>query len=102
VQESTTNIVVLKVATASEITLERVKQHLATSIEGQEATFDDHTLQELTDMACVKKIYKFSLDNSVKLSNKRQNIGNGNKSATTEMQHAERQILGIMALRGAT
>ena len=98
VQESTKDIIVLKVATEPSTTLDSVQSHLDASIRGQEAPFADIHVQKASDLPRIRKIYKLNAANP-----KQTKLVNGNaQSQDNELQLLETQIIGLMALRGAT
>ncbi|RMZ79060.1 hypothetical protein DV737_g3608, partial [Chaetothyriales sp. CBS 132003] len=100
VQEHTKNIIVLKVATNPSITLDSVRAHLTSSIKGEERPFEDAVVQQCTDLARIRKIYKLNAG----AASKRETTTNGDAQGGNgvEIARLERQILGFMALRGAT
>ncbi len=95
----------LKVATTPAVTLESVSEHLLSQIQGNESTFDDATFRKLADLERIKKVYK--LGTSTPASRPRKAF-NGNRTAANdredvdETKDLEVQILGLIALRGAT
>ncbi|KAJ9605698.1 hypothetical protein H2200_009547 [Cladophialophora chaetospira] len=104
VNEATKNLLVLKVATNAEITLDSVSSHLSASIKGQESTFDDATFRKVSDIDRIKKIYKLASATPKGQSSTTVNGDSGadGSSAFDETKQLEIQILGLMALRGAT
>ncbi|KIW55243.1 hypothetical protein PV05_07538 [Exophiala xenobiotica] len=100
VSESTRNLVVLKVATTPDITLENVSQHLSTHIQGKECDFDDASFRKISDVDRIRKVYKANLPTS---SSKDGKAVNGTSDREFDpIWSLERQVLGLMALRGAT
>ncbi|KAL2415495.1 EKC/KEOPS complex subunit [Exophiala dermatitidis] len=113
VTETTKDLLVMKVATTPQITLESVSQHLSTHIQGNEAPFDDATFQHTADFDRIRKVYKLStlaprtkkgrpipkVDGTV---NGDGALNNGDTVDFNETKNLEVQILGLMALRGAT
>lgn len=98
VQESTKDIVVLKIATNQAITLESVQSHLTGSIQGTECSFTDSVLRSCSDLARIRKVYKLNTGVT-----KQPSVVNGNTEVgDNDFAQLERQILGAMALRGAT
>jgi len=100
VSESTRNLVVLKVATTSDITLENVSQHLSTHIQGKECDFDDASFRKISDVDRIRKVYKANLPTSSSKGGKAVNGTSGREF--DPIWSLERQVLGLMALRGAT
>ncbi|OAP64107.1 hypothetical protein AYL99_00079 [Fonsecaea erecta] len=104
VSESTRDLLVLKVATTPEVTLDSVSQHLSTHIQGQESAFDDASFRKVADKDRVRKVYKLNSATSGGGSGKAVNGISGASSSEPidEVKTLEAQILGLMALRGAT
>jgi len=100
VSESTRNLVVLKVATTPDITLENVSQHLSTHIQGKECDFDDASFRKISDVDRIRKVYKANLPTSSSKGGKAVNGTSGREF--DPIWSLERQVLGLMALRGAT
>ena len=96
----------IKIATSAKITHESVKQHLSSSIEGQPTDFSDETLARMADLARVRKIYKLSAPAVTKArKNALENLPviNGDRGTMEhDRKEIEVNILGLMALRGAT
>ncbi|OAL35371.1 hypothetical protein AYO20_05422 [Fonsecaea nubica] len=105
VGESTKDLLVLKVATTPEVTLESVTQHLTTHIQGKPSPFDDAGFRKVADIDTIRKVYK--LNSTVPGGRRPGNSissGSGAKdSGSVDVtKNLEVQILGLMALRGAT
>ena len=86
IQDTTTNILAIKVSNDAE----KVQSHLQQYIEGTLVEFSDQTIAGMSDPAKIKKSYKVDLS---QLSNK-----DGPDQARSE---AEAFILGAMALKGS-
>jgi len=108
---TTTNLLIIKVSTpSSPATAEEVQSHLTSSIEGEQVSFEDSVLQEMTDVARVKKIYKLNSSGGGGGKKKGQVNGagseglngNGVGSEVDERKDLEISVLGCMALRGVT
>lgn len=102
--EKTKDLLVLKVATSPEITLANVSQHLSANIKGQECAFDDASFRKVADIDRIRKIYKLGAAAQNGRSSAAFNggsVANG-KGGDEETKQLEVQILGFMALRGAT
>lgn len=113
VSETARDLLVMKVAMTPQITLESVSQHFSTHIQGNEVPFDDATFQQTADFDRIRKVYKLStlaprtkkggpvpkVDGAV---NGDAALTNGDKANFNETRNLEVQILGLMALRGAT
>ncbi|RMZ81919.1 hypothetical protein DV738_g1937, partial [Chaetothyriales sp. CBS 135597] len=98
IQEDTKNIIVLKVATnPSLITLDSVRAHLSSSIKGEERPFEEPVVQQFSDLTRIRKIYKLNA-----AGGKAVNGDSSQASSGVGAADFERQILGLMALRGAT
>jgi EKC/KEOPS complex subunit CGI121/TPRKB len=122
IQDSTTNLLVIKVPIPTSNTTaispdqpttpvtpsaESIESHLRSSIQGIPSSPDDDTLMGICDLVKVRKAYKISAP--VSASNKEttdsQNLGPNDakkSNAANERLVLERAILGLMALRGAT
>ena len=106
---STTNLLIIKVTTpTSPLTASEIQSHLTSSIEGEQAPFEDSILQQLTDVPRVRKIYKLnSSGGSGKKNGQVNGTGmeglsiNGNGEGN-ERKELEILVLGAMALRGVT
>lgn len=97
--DTTTNLLVLKVATTPDVTQESVARHLSEHIKGTEVAFDNATIASFSDLNRIRKIYKISPAASGGVNGK----ANGTFDSQSESLHdLETQILGLMALRGAT
>lgn len=115
VQDTTTSLLAVKVSTETAPTsAEQVESHLSESVEGTAIAFTDENLAEFTDLARIRKIYKFdaalpSQKGKNPPKNKRQTNGVTHLSGTTSEEAAPRDdkmemeacILGIMALKGS-
>ncbi|KAK5277173.1 hypothetical protein LTR20_010014 [Exophiala xenobiotica] len=106
VSESTRNLLVLKVATATtpDITLESVSKHVSTHIQGKECAFDDANFRKISDVERIRKVYKANLPTSTSSRKGGKPVVNGTSGGREfdPIWSLERQILGLMALRGAT
>lgn len=112
ISDSTRNLLVVKVSTDPQVTQATVAQHLSTHVKGREIPFDDVTLRGLSDVERIRKVYKISLPPPHSSSGKNHKGGrddvvtNGDKvtilDSTTFSSNLVRQVLGLMALRGAT
>ncbi|KIX93218.1 uncharacterized protein Z520_11072 [Fonsecaea multimorphosa CBS 102226] len=104
VSESTRDLLVLKVATTPEVILESVAEHLSTHIQGQASAFDDAIFCKVADVDRIRKVYKLNSATSGGRSGKAVNGISGASSSASmdETKTLEVQILGLMALRGAT
>lgn len=85
----------VKVATTPAVTLEKVQEHLTSSLKAQEAKFDDESLASSSDIPRIRKIYKLPAPAGDKASN-------GIHPSQPKQDPLEAQVLGTMALRGAT
>ncbi|KZF24440.1 CGI-121-domain-containing protein [Xylona heveae TC161] len=112
VNDTTTNLLVIKICTGGEITTDGVRTHLSRAVDGAAVPFIDESLRSMTDLAKIKKIYKIGTSNNVGSAGKRnksdisptgsQMVLNGNQAELKERKELEVAILGLMALRGAT
>ena len=94
----------MKVATSPGTTLESVSHHLSANIKGQDRKFEDAAFGKVADIDRVRKVYKL---NSATPTGKLEKVVNGASGANSskpidEVKVMETQILGLMALRGAT
>ncbi|KIX08043.1 uncharacterized protein Z518_02698 [Rhinocladiella mackenziei CBS 650.93] len=109
ITETTKNLLVLKVATTPDVTHESVSSHLSTRIQGTECVFEDATIRKVSDLERIRKAYK--LGSATNSADKQANIVDGTMRGgsgkdvddeQTRIRNLEVQILGLMALRGAT
>ena len=104
ISKTTKDLLIMKVATSAEVTLATVSQHLWANIKGQECAFDDETFRKVADIDKIRKIYKLGA-----ATHKGRSIAalNGDAAGKSEgnddeTKQLEVQLLGLMALRGAT
>lgn len=90
----TEHLVVVKLATSKTVTADGVAQHLSQSIKGNWVPFEDRVLAQTTDIAKIRKIYKFEPPSKSRPS--------GQEPVDHERKELEVIILGLMALRGAS
>jgi len=96
VQDSTKDLVVVKVGINPEITNETVEAHLRDAVEGTSVPFEDGFLRQVCDIDRLRKTYKLGMPQQTKKT------VNGNIGGAAEERHdVEVQVLGLMALRGA-
>ncbi|RFU32709.1 hypothetical protein B7463_g3611, partial [Scytalidium lignicola] len=101
VQATTQNLLVVKVSTPLRpITAEMAQTHLDEVIEGEQVSFDDDNLSDMTDVARVKKIYKLNTVNSVNGDALKKGVVNGAGKGKDWRRELEILLLGAMALRG--
>ena len=88
----------LKVATTPKATAEHIQKHLEEAIKGTCVAFDDASLSSITNINSVRKIYKLPAPPKPKSGTTRDidEILGG------ERKELEVNVLGAMALRGAT
>ncbi|KAJ9659123.1 hypothetical protein H2198_003265 [Neophaeococcomyces mojaviensis] len=97
IQDSTKDLVIVKVGLSPEFASESVEGHLKDAIEGTPVPFDDAFLRQTCDLDKLRKTYKLGKPQQGKT------VMNGNGGhATDERSDIEVQVLGLMALRGAT
>lgn len=97
--ETTEDLLVIKVATQTQITQESVASHLGENIQAEEVIFEDASFQNISDVTRIKKIYKIAPPPARK-GNKQIDSDAG--ITKDQINNLEVQILGAMALRGAT
>lgn len=97
----TTSLLVIKVSTPDKpITASIVQDHLDAVVKGTQVAFEDAVLNEMTNWVNVRKYYKLSAGG---LAKGRATInGSGPEMGKEEKKEFEVQILGAMALRGAS
>ncbi|KAL4906573.1 hypothetical protein BDW74DRAFT_150701 [Aspergillus multicolor] len=95
INDTTSNLLVVKVSVTPDITHESVAAHLAQNVQGTLLPFDDEALAELSDVAKIKKAYKLG---SLPSATSKQ----ANGALDEGKRQLELSILGAMALRGAT
>jgi EKC/KEOPS complex subunit CGI121/TPRKB len=101
ISPTTSSLLIIKVSTpTSPFTSVQVQEHLSKVIEGTQIPFSDDEIGQMTDLARVRKIYKFNAAGG----GKKANVVNGvdGKSEEEERKELEVLVLGTMALRGAT
>lgn len=103
--DSTSDLLVIKVGTAPDLTHESVEQHLGAVIEGRAVEFSDEELQRTVDLGRVRKIYKLNGAGDKGRKSKTQTSeerSHGVLEGGSEAKALEVAILGLMALRGAS
>lgn len=98
--EETSSLIVIKVATSSEVTFDSVQEHLNAEIEGSSVAFDDDTLQLMSDTLRIRKVYK--LNTNAGGGRTKVETANGIDVPELVRKELEASVLGTMALRGAT
>lgn len=99
IQDSSTNLVVVKVGDGENVTKAGVEEHLAGAINGTEVGFSDEWARGVCDLDRLRKTYKIAKPPS---KGKVVNGDHGKDGAESEREELEAQVLGLMALRGAT
>ena len=106
VQDTTTDLLVLKVATSPVITEQGVSDHLTSSVAGSQAAFTEDNIKAVSDLSRIRKVYKIVSGASSKKASKASNtLVNGHADSgpdLEERQTVETAVLGAIALRGAT
>ncbi|KAL6253404.1 hypothetical protein RBB50_001128 [Rhinocladiella similis] len=106
ISDLTRTLLVLKVATTPGVTRDSVAQHLSAHVKGKEIPFDDATLHGFTDVDRIRKAYKIAQTRSSsgkgKADKGAKQVTVTNGTAVDSTSNIERQVLGLMALRGAT
>lgn len=95
INDSTKDLLVVKLSTSPEISHDSVAAHLAQSVEGSPMSFNDETLSEIADVAKIKKAYKLGALPSAP-------VGQVNGPSNAETLRLENSVIGAIALRGAT
>ncbi|ETN46788.1 uncharacterized protein HMPREF1541_00977 [Cyphellophora europaea CBS 101466] len=95
ISADTKDLIVVKVTTTPDVNLETIQAHLSTAVKAQEVQLVDDSLAECSDLARIRRVYKLP----VPASNK---PANGVQPSRSDRNQLEAQILGVMALRGAT
>jgi hypothetical protein len=90
-------LIVVKIATDPAITLESVQEHLSLHIKAQEEPLTDEALSSSCDVPRIRKVYKIAAPPSGK-----GKVTNGVHPSQQERSQLETQVIGAMALRGAT
>ncbi|KAF4637468.1 hypothetical protein G7Y89_g619 [Cudoniella acicularis] len=107
----TTSLLIIKVSTpTSPTTASEVQAHLDAEIQGEPIPFTDSELAQISDIPRIKKIYKLNNSgNGNGGGKKKEKVVNGDGvngvgklTAEEEKKELEVQVLGAMALRGAT
>ncbi|KAJ5327103.1 hypothetical protein MYU51_008379 [Penicillium brevicompactum] len=97
ITDSTTDLLVIKISTSSEITHETVASHLANSVQGTPVNFDDQILFELADFTKIKKAYKLG---ALPSPSKAADQVTSPENIETK-QRLEKSLVGAIALRGS-
>lgn len=82
-------------ATSAEVTLEKVQEHLGASVQGSVVQLTDETLSSICDASRIRKVYKIPSPSAKKTTN-------GVHPSQQDQNQLETQVLGAIALRGAT
>ena len=99
IQDASRDLVVVKVGEGGDVSKEGVEQHLREAVEGTAAEFSDEWLEEVCDLDKVRKTYKLAKPQQAK-GTKAMNGDAG--TIRDERSDLEVQVLGLMALRGAS
>jgi EKC/KEOPS complex subunit CGI121/TPRKB len=105
VSETTKNLLAIKVSVTPNITHDSVQEHLTKVIQGTPLTFGDDTFKGITDVAKVRKAYKFGAGAETPKGKPAAKEVNGIREGEEnidERKEVEVAIIGMMALRGAT
>jgi len=106
ISPTTTSLLAIKVAHTSADsnnatpTFDAVQTHLTTSVEGTPIAFTDESLQHMTDMQKVRKLYKLDSGGGAKKGAKTNGTVNGINDVD-ERKEIESVVLGMMALKGS-
>jgi EKC/KEOPS complex subunit CGI121/TPRKB len=103
--EGTREIVVVKVGGEDGVSLEGIREFLAENVEGEEVEFNDENLGKVSNVERIRKIYKVSTGSkAIRTINGSSNGSSANHAdgPDDETKFLETQILGAIALRGAT
>jgi len=100
INETTADLVILRVATSPSITAESVKVHLSDAVQGTSVDFSDDNLRDVSDWAKIRKVYKLPSSQSGDKYSK--GLVNGDEEADGNVEELQMAVLGVMALRGAT
>jgi EKC/KEOPS complex subunit CGI121/TPRKB len=95
VGNETKDLIVVKIALTPEVTLDKIQEHLSAHIKGQETQLTDEALSSSCDLARIRKVYKVPAPPAAKATN-------GVHQSKQDNSQLETQVLGAMALRGAT
>lgn len=102
ISDTTTDLLVIKVSTEEKsVTAEEVAQHLSEAIQGEEIIFDDEHLAAVCDETRVRKVYKLAQASSkgaAKPDATKDAVSGGGR----DRAELEGQVVGLMAIRGAT
>ncbi|KAG9233543.1 kinase binding protein CGI-121-domain-containing protein [Amylocarpus encephaloides] len=101
---STTSLLLIKITTDPSLSASDIASHLTTSIEGEALPFTDESIENVTDLARVRKIYKLNAGGGAKGKGGKGGKGGVNNvtSRVDERKELEVAVLGAIALRGAT
>jgi hypothetical protein len=97
----TTSLLVIKISTPDKpITASAVQDHLDSSVKGTQVAFEDAVLDGMANWVNVRKYYK--LDAGSRAKGGAMVSGSGPEIGIKQKRELEVQILGAMALRGAS
>jgi EKC/KEOPS complex subunit CGI121/TPRKB len=106
ISDTSSELLVIKVATSPSVTLESVRSHLQSVVEGTPVEFSNENLQAVSDLGKIRKAYKIATNMPSKGQSKELQYPlagtNGADLTNKETKELETAILGAMALRGAT
>lgn len=104
--DTSSDLLVIKVATSPSVTLESVRSHLQSAVEGKSIEFNNQNLEAVSDLVKVRKAYKIASNMSSKGQSKalQSKLTSTDEAelASKETKELETAILGAIALRGAT
>ena len=107
IDDTTTNLLVIKVSTSPSVTSESVRSHLHDAIQGTCMDLNDENLHAVSDLGKIRKAYKITTNMPSKGQGKRSSSQtNGvvviEDSVDQETKELEIAVVGAIALRGAT
>ncbi|KAI9781308.1 MAG: hypothetical protein M1839_006101 [Geoglossum umbratile] len=102
ISDTTTSLLVIKVSVSPSITHESVAQHLGLVVKGTLVEFSNKVLDEMTDLARVRKIYKLNTGQNVPPGRGDAGGSGVNGAGHSERKELEIAVIGAMALRGAS
>lgn len=103
ISPTSTSVLVIKVTTPTSpttLTAATIQEHLAASVQGRQVDPIDEEINKATDWARVRKVYKLPLVQPQK--GVKREVSGAVRSEEEERKELEIQVLGAMALRGAS
>ena len=106
IDDTTSNLLVIKVSTSPSVTLESVRRHLDDAVQGVCLEFNNESLHAVSDLGKIRKAYKIATNmpskGQSKQSKSQRNDTASENATIQETKELEIAVVGAIALRGAT